>query len=170
MISAARVEDGHLLMPSVLPGEQFNLPGSRLLGYIYNRRGQMVWRSLSTEGENIDYRPQYDGQGSEFTKIKEINGDEYFVYDVEIRLLGGRNAAFSIVAVQPLRGYQETIDGLRRKLYLGFGAALAVLLGLLWMGLTSGLRALRGLSQNWIKWRPACATASAKNTPANCCA
>ncbi|RMW00725.1 Sensor histidine kinase [Pseudomonas amygdali pv. tabaci] len=42
MISAARVEDGHLLMPSVLPGEQFNLPGSRLLGYIYNRQGQMV--------------------------------------------------------------------------------------------------------------------------------
>ncbi|SHM96577.1 two-component system, OmpR family, sensor histidine kinase PhoQ [Pseudomonas asturiensis] len=147
MISAARVEDDHLMMPSLLPGEQFNLPGSRLMGYIYNRQGQMVWRSLSTEGMDIDYHPSYDGQGSQFTKIKEINGDEYFVYDVEIRLLGGRNAAFSIVAVQPLRGYQETINGLRQKLYLGFGTALLVLLGLLWGGLTWGLRALRGLSQ-----------------------
>ncbi|MBP0952401.1 histidine kinase [Pseudomonas sp. 20GA0080] len=147
MISAARVEDDHLLMPSVLPGEQFNLPGSRLMGYIYNRQGQMVWRSLSTEDLDIDYHPNYDGQGSQFTKIKEINGDEYFVYDVEIRLLGGRNAAFSIVAVQPLRGYQETVNNLRQKLYLGFGAALLVLLGLLWGGLTWGLRALRGLSQ-----------------------
>ncbi|MEB0166490.1 ATP-binding protein, partial [Pseudomonas sp. CCC4.4] len=39
------------------------------------------------------------------------------------------------------------IAGLREKLYLGFGAALLVLLILLWAGLTWGLRALKGLSQ-----------------------
>ncbi|WP_341520937.1 ATP-binding protein [Pseudomonas sp. G.S.17] len=147
LISAARVEDGRLLMPSVLPGEQFNLPSSRLLGYIYNRQGQLVWRSLATEDEFIDYQPRYDGNGSEFAKIKEPNGEEFFVYDVEIKLLGGRNAAFSIVALQPVREYQETVAALREKLYLGFGAALLVLLALLWIGLTWGLRALRGLSQ-----------------------
>lgn len=147
LISAARVENGRLLMPSVLPGEQFNLPGSRLLGYIYNRQGELVWRSLATEDEYIDYQPRYDGKGSEFSIIKESNGEEFFVYDVEIKLLGGRNAAFSIVALQPVRGYQETVTALRQKLYLGFGAALIVLLALLWLGLTWGLRALRGLSQ-----------------------
>ncbi|WP_426140690.1 ATP-binding protein [Pseudomonas sp. DWP3-1-2] len=147
LISAARVEDGRLLMPSVLPGEQFNLPASRLLGYIYNRKGELVWRSLATEDEFIDYQPRYDGKGSEFAKIKEPNGEEFFVYDVEIKLLGGRSAAFSIVALQPVREYQETVAGLRQKLYLGFGAALLVLLALLWGGLTWGLRALRGLSQ-----------------------
>jgi two-component system sensor histidine kinase PhoQ len=147
LISAARVENGRLLMPSVLPGEQFNLPGSRLLGYIYNRQGDLVWRSLATEDEFIDYKPRYDGKGSEFTLIKEPDGEEFFVYDVEIRLLGGRNAAFSIVALQSVRGYQETITALRQKLFLGFGAALLVLLALLWLGLTWGLRALRGLSQ-----------------------
>ncbi|OCR23032.1 histidine kinase [Pseudomonas syringae] len=147
LISAARVEDGRLLMPSVLPGEQFNLPSSRLLGYIYNRQGELVWRSLATEDEFIDYQPRYDGNGSEFAKIKEPNGEEFFVYDVEIKLLGGRNAAFSIVALQPVREYQETVAALREKLYLGFGAALLVLLALLWIGLTWGLRALRGLSQ-----------------------
>lgn len=147
LISAARVENGRLLMPSVLPGEQFNLPGSRLLGYIYNRQGDLVWRSLATEDENIGYQPRYDGKGSQFDIIKEPDGEEFFVYDVEIRLLGGRNAAFSIVALQPLRGYQETVSALRQKLFLGFGAALLVLLALLWLGLTWGLRALRGLSQ-----------------------
>ncbi|EPJ89865.1 MULTISPECIES: ATP-binding protein [Pseudomonas] len=147
LISAARVEDGRLLMPSVLPGEQFNLPSSRLLGYIYNRQGELVWRSLATKDEFIDYQPRYDGNGSEFAKIKEPNGEEFFVYDVEIKLLGGRNAAFSIVALQPVREYQETVAALREKLYLGFGAALLVLLALLWIGLTWGLRALRGLSQ-----------------------
>ena len=147
LISAARVEDGHLMMPLLLPGEQFNLPDSRLLGYIYDRDGRLVWRSRASEQENINYHPRYDGSGSEFHRIKESDGEEYFVYDVEIKLLGGRNAAFSIVALQPVREYKEIISSLREKLYLGFGAALAVLLGLLWAGLTWGLRALRGLSQ-----------------------
>ncbi|BAP41112.1 ATP-binding protein [Pseudomonas sp. 21LCFQ010] len=147
MISAARVESGGLMMPSLLPGEQFNLPGSRLHGYIFNRQGQLVWRSLASEGEDLDYRPEYDGLGSKFNRIKTDNGNEFFVYDVEIRLLGGRNAAFSIVAVQPLHGYQETVGQLRKKLYLGFGGALIVLLGLLWLGLTWGLKALKGVSR-----------------------
>lgn len=146
LISAARVEDDRLLMPSLLPGEQFSLPDSRLLGYIYNRAGKLVWRSRATEDQAIDYQPRYDGRGSEFAKIRQPNGEEFFVYDVEIKLLGGRNAAFSIVALQPVREYQETISGLREKLYLGFGGALLVLLILLWVGLTWGLRALRGMS------------------------
>ncbi|WP_346832174.1 ATP-binding protein [Pseudomonas abietaniphila] len=147
LISAARVEDDRLLMPTLLPGEQFSLPDSRLLGYIYNRAGKLVWRSRATEDEAIDYQPRYDGRGTEFAKIRQPNGEEFFVYDVEIKLLGGRNAAYSIVALQPVREYQETISGLREKLYLGFGGALLVLLILLWVGLTWGLRALKGMSQ-----------------------
>jgi len=46
-----------------------------------------------------------------------------------------------------VRDYEVTLQGLRDNLYLGFGAALAVLLALLWIGLTWGLRALRRLSQ-----------------------
>lgn len=69
------------------------------------------------------------------------------MYDVEVRLLGGKSAAFSIVALQPVREYQLTLEGLRENLYLGFGAALLVLLTLLWLGLTWGLQALRRLSQ-----------------------
>lgn len=146
MISAARVEDGRVVMPALLPGEQLNLPESRLLGYIYNRQGQLVWRSLASEGEDVDYQPRYDGRGNQFATIRTENGDEYFVYDVEVRLLAGRNAAYSIVAMQSVREYEQTISGLRKKLYLGFGGALVVLLALLWLGLTWGLRALRGMS------------------------
>ena len=69
------------------------------------------------------------------------------MYDVEVKLLGGKSAAFSIVALQPVREYQLTPEGLRENLYLGFGAALLVLLTLLWLGLTWGLQALRRLSQ-----------------------
>ncbi|WP_017902132.1 ATP-binding protein [Pseudomonas asplenii] len=148
LISAARVDNKkQLQMPTLLPDEQFNLPDSRLLGYIYDRDGRLVWRSRATQEENINYKPRYDGRGNEFAKIREDNGSEFFVYDVEVKLLGGKSAAYSFVALQPMREYKMTLAGLREKLYLGFGAALSVLLALLWIGLTWGLRALRRLSQ-----------------------
>lgn len=147
LISAARVENNRLKMPAQLPDERFNLADARLLGYIYDRDGRLVWRSKATREENINYTPRYDGQGNQFARIRENDGQEFFVYDVEIKLLGGQNAAFSIVTLQPVRDYEITLQGLRDNLYLGFGAALLVLLALLWIGLTWGLRALRRLSQ-----------------------
>ncbi|MCU1732966.1 MULTISPECIES: ATP-binding protein [unclassified Pseudomonas] len=146
LISAARIENNELMMPVLLPDERFKLPDSRLLGYIYDRQGNLVWRSRATANENINYQPRYDGRGNEFARIRQDDGEEFFVYDVEVKLLGGKNAAFSIVALQPVREYQQTISGLREKLYLGFGAALLVLLLLLWAGLTWGLRSLRQMS------------------------
>ncbi|WP_150787491.1 ATP-binding protein [Pseudomonas fluorescens] len=147
LISAARVENNRLQMPAQLPDERFNLADGRLLGYIYNREGRVVWRSKDTLEENINYTPRYDGRGNEFARIREDNGQEFFVYDVEVKLLDGKSAAFSFVALQPLRDYEITLKRLRENLYLGFGAALLVLLALLWIGLTWGLQALRRLSQ-----------------------
>lgn len=146
LISAARIEDGHLKMPALLPDERFNLPYTGLLGYIFDRQGKLVWQSRATASQSINYRPRYDGRGNEFARISQDDGNEFFVYDVEVKLLGGKSAAFSIVALQPVREYQHTLDGLREKLYLGFGAALLALLLLLWAGLTWGLRSLRRLS------------------------
>lgn len=57
-------------------------------------------------------------------------------------MLGGKSAAFSFVALQPMREYNLTLAGLRENLYLGFGAALVVLLALLWIGLTWGVTCL----------------------------
>ncbi|TVT80434.1 ATP-binding protein [Pseudomonas sp. H3(2019)] len=147
LISAARLENNRLVMPTQLPDELLNLTDSRLLGYIYDRDGHLVWRSRATHDEDISYRPRYDGHGDQFARIREANGQEFFVYDVEVKLLGGKSAAFSIVALQPVREYEQTLDGLRENLYLGFGAALLVLLSLLWIGLTWGLQALKRLSQ-----------------------
>ncbi|MGE7993334.1 ATP-binding protein [Pseudomonas sp. NPDC089554] len=146
LISAARVEHGQLQMPAQLPDERFNLANTGLLGYIFDRQGNLVWRSRATTTQNINYLPRYDGTGNEFARIRQNNGEEFFVYDVEVKLLGGKSAAFSIVALQPVREYQHTLDGLREKLYLGFGAALLALMVLLWAGLTWGLRSLRRLS------------------------
>ncbi len=146
LISAARIERGQLQMPALLPDERYNLPYTGLLGYIFDRQGTLVWQSRATRNRNINYHPRYDGRGNEFARIQQDDGDEFFVYDVEVKLLGGKSAAFSIVALQPVREYQDTLNGLREKLYLGFGAALLALMVLLWAGLTWGLRSLRRLS------------------------
>ncbi|WP_313202708.1 ATP-binding protein [Pseudomonas sp.] len=146
LISAARIEHGRLQMPDLLPDERYNLPYTGLLGYIFDRDGNLVWRSRGTSDRHINYRPRYDGRGNEFARIRQDDGEEFFVYDVEIKLLGGQSAAYSIVALQPVSEYKATLDGLREKLYLGFGAALLALLALLWAGMTWGLRSLRRLS------------------------
>lgn len=145
LISAARLENGRFYMPNTLPGEQLNLPDSHLLGYIYNRDGDVVWRSRGTQDENLDYLPRYDGR-TEFKRWHSKNGHDYFVYDLEITLLAGQNAAYSFVTVEPVSEYRYIMAGLRDHLYLWLGAALLVLLTLLWLGLTWGLRALQGVS------------------------
>lgn len=146
LVSAARTENGQLTMPDKLPAEEFDSLEAKLLGFIYDRQGTLVWQSRSSLDESVSYRPRYDGRGHELLRITDREGREFFVYDVEIDLLRGQSAAFSVVTMQPASNYQAMYDGFMGQLYLWLGGALLVLLGLLWFGLTWGFRSLRGLS------------------------
>ncbi|UFH50487.1 ATP-binding protein [Pseudomonas sp. KNUC1026] len=146
LISSARMESGQLRMPALLPDERFNLPDGRLLGYVYDRHGKLVWRSRAATEQHVEYTPRYDGQGNVFSRARGDDGREYWIYDVEVQLLGGQSAAYSFVALQSVDDYQNTLRSLREHFYLGFGAALLVLLLLLWGGLTWALRSLRRMS------------------------
>ncbi|WP_271411538.1 ATP-binding protein [Pseudomonas sp. Q1-7] len=146
LIAAARVENGRLTMPDKLPNEEFDNLDAKQLGYIYDSQGRLVWQSRSSRDERLDYRPRYDGQTHEFLQIDDGGGRTFFVYDVEVDLLRGQKAAYSIVTMQPFSDYQGMYDGFLHQLYIWLGGALLVLLGLLWFGLTWGFRSLRGLS------------------------
>lgn len=146
LVSAARVEKGRLVMPEHLPVEEFNLPEAKVLGYIYDQNGDLLWRSTSAADESINYTPRYDGRGNEFHTTRDAKGEEFFVFDVEIDLLRGKQAAYSIVTMQSVSEFESLLKGFREQLYLWLGGALLVLLGLLWLGLTWGFRAMRGLS------------------------
>lgn len=147
LIAAARVEHGRLEMPEKLPNEEFDNLDATQLGYIYDSDGKLVWQSRSSRDEwPLDYRPRYDGQTHEFLRVSDGDGRDFFVYDVEVDLLRGQKAAYSIVTMQPFSDYQGMYDGFLRQLYIWLGGALLVLLGLLWFGLTWGFRSLRGLS------------------------
>ncbi len=58
-------------MPDHLPVEDFNLPESKLLGFIYDQSGKLVWRSTSAQDESVDYSPKYDGMIDEFTRTRD---------------------------------------------------------------------------------------------------
>ncbi len=146
LIAAARVENGQLEMPDKLPNEEFDNLEASQLGYVYDSEGVLVWQSLSSRDEQVTYRPRYDGQGHEFLRVSDAKGREFFVYDVEVDLLRGQRAAYSVVTMQPVSDYQSMYDGFLQQLYLWLGGALLVLLALLWFGLTWGFRSLRRLS------------------------
>ena len=146
LISAARITKGQLRMPEKLPDEEFEILTARQLGFIYDSKGVLIWRSRSSELETVNYQPKYDGRGHEFLRVKDALGREFFVYDIEVDLLRGQNAAFSIVTMQPVSDYQAMYDNLRQQLYVWLGFALLLLLGFLWLGLGWGIRSLRSLS------------------------
>ena len=147
IISAARIERGELRMPDKMPDEQFDNLDSHQLGFIYNRDGKVLWRSRSSFDEPVHYVPTYDGGGHQLTRFDDNNGREYFVYDIEVALLGNDRTALSIVTMQPASEYQELFDGFTWRLSSWLAVALLVLLTLLWGGLTWGFRSLRTLRE-----------------------
>lgn len=146
LISAARVSKGQLRMPEKLPDEEFDILPTRQLGFIYDNKGSLLWQSRSSRNVKTNYQPKYDGRGHEFLRVKDIDGREFFTYDVEVDLLRGQSADFSIVTMQAVSDYQFMYDNLRQQLYVWLGLALLLLLGFLWLGLGWGIRSLRSLS------------------------
>ncbi|MGE6528477.1 ATP-binding protein [Pseudomonas sp. NPDC077382] len=146
LITASRIEAGRLIMPERLPDEEFDLPDAKLLGYIYDPQGKRLWQSRSAEDESIDYQPRLQGDVTEFRRVRDTEGAEYFVYDVELRLNNDQRQAFSFVTMQPTSEYRSLFEEFRQQLYLWLGGGLLVLLTLLWLGLTWGFRSLKRLS------------------------
>ncbi|MDY0207195.1 MAG: ATP-binding protein [Pseudomonas sp.] len=146
LISAARISNGQLRMPEKLPDEEFDILPARQLGFIYDNKGRLLWRSRSSNNVTINYQPKFDGRGHEFLQAQDSDGREFFIYDVEVDLLRGQSADFSIVTMQPASDYQTMYDNLHQQLYVWLGLALLLLLGFLWLGLGWGIRSLRSLS------------------------
>lgn len=147
LISAAQVQDGQLYMPAKLPDEEFPVLPARQLGFIYDSQGQLVWRSRSAADHQVDYQPRYDGRGHVFTRAWDQQGQAFFVYDVEIDLVRGSSAAYSIITMQPVRDYRPMYKSLKRQLYIWLAGSLVFLLGFLWLGLGWGTRSLRHLGR-----------------------
>ena len=145
LISAARVVDGKLVMPERMPDEEFNLPEAKLLGYVHDAQGNVVWHSRSTEDEQLQYLPQFSGNRTDFLRIRDLNRREYYVYDVEVSLAGEHELPLSFVTMLPSSEFASLQQDFSQRLRLWLVGGLLFLLLLLWLALTWSLRSLKGV-------------------------
>lgn len=145
LIGAASVVDGQLVMPEQMPDEEFNLPEAKLLGYVHDVEGRVVWHSRSTTDEELHYLPFYTGNRIDFLRIRDRRGNEYYVYDVEVQLSGEQSLPLSFVTMLPTSEFAGLQQDFSRRLRLWLGGGLLVLLGMLWLALTWSLGSLRGV-------------------------
>src|SRR5690606_36104519 len=101
LIGSASVVDGQLVMPEQMPDEEFNLPEAKLLGYVYDAEGSVIWHSRSTTDEELHYLPFYAGNRIDFLRIRDRHGNEYYVYDVDVQLSGAQSLRLSFVTMLP---------------------------------------------------------------------
>lgn len=145
LISAASVVGGKLVMPDRMPDEEFNLPEAKLLGYVHDVEGRVIWQSRSTEDENLSYRSQFDGGQTEFVRIRDLNRKRFYVYDIEVQLSGENELPLSFITMLPNSEFAPLQAQFAGKLRLWLGGGLLILLVLLWLGLTWSFQSLKGV-------------------------
>ena len=145
LISVASVVDGRLVMPERMPDEEFNLPEAKLLGYVHDALGQVVWHSRSTTDEELHYLPHYSGNRIDFLRILDTRGEEYYVYDVEVNLAGDNQLPLSFVTMLPSSEFASLRQDFTQRLRWWLGGGLLLLLTLLWLALSWSLRSLKGV-------------------------
>lgn len=145
LIGAARVVEGELVMPARMPDEEFNLPEAKLLGYVHDAEGRVLWHSRSTQDQNLNYLPHFSGNRIDFLRIRDLNKNEYYVYDVEVNLIGEQELPLSFVTMLPSSEFAALQQDFSKRLRLWLSGGLLLLLLLLWVALTWSLRSLKGV-------------------------
>ncbi|WP_177424231.1 ATP-binding protein [Pseudomonas sp. MYb185] len=145
LVSAASVVNGKLVMPERMPDEEFNLPEAKLLGFVHDVQGNVIWNSRSTEDEQLHYLPHFSGGRIDFLRIRDANQKEFYVYDVEVHLAGDDELPLSFVTMLPSSEFAPLQRDFRHKLRLWLGGGLLILLVLLWLGLTWSFQSLKGV-------------------------
>lgn len=145
LISAASVVEGQLQMPELMPDEEFNLPEAKLLGYVHDAEGRVIWHSRSTADEELHYLPYYSGDHVDFLRIRDRQGNEYYVYDVEVQRFHEHELPLSFVTMLPASEFASLQRDFSQRLRLWLGSSLILLLALLWLALTWSLRSLTGV-------------------------
>lgn len=147
LLGAAEAGGGELWMPPVLDEPRFGQPGSGLFGVVTDRNGDVLWRSPSTLGIQLDIN-------DELTDIREphfnrtANERFFFSHPVIWVTEDGRQTPFVFIALESPSFYEAEIGAFRLHLWLGLGGlALGLLISQLFI-LRWGLRPLSQLAQD----------------------
>lgn len=148
LLTAARVENGHLVMPDKMPDERFNEVESEVLGVVYDMAGQVLWRSRSTLDEAIYYSPdETPNKNQDITEFgqKADPAGNLFFYDLNVSLDG---IPLVFVTLIPATEYLEVLDSFRQSLFLWLMLAALGMLLVVWFGMHWSLQPINQLAEN----------------------
>jgi len=135
LLTAARIRNGQLVMPRELPDEKFNQVESRVLGMIYSKKGELLWRSRSTLDEPLPYQPVYNEHENFFDLVEGEDGS-YFVYDIDLVLkTGSESMPLIFVTIKPALEYQQNLRYFKHELLFWSAVRGVVMLLVLWLAM-----------------------------------
>ncbi len=141
-VMALAIEDGgRLILPSVLENPRLDQVESDLVALIFDERGELIWRSPSAGDVEIDYRPVYHDEQSEFLRLHS-GGRDYFIFDLDLAL---GTSKYSIVTGDAADEVDRSVTAYRNNLLVWLGGSIAALVLLLGAALAWSLRPLRAL-------------------------
>lgn len=129
LIGEAEVDAaGRLDMPERLPEPRLGQPGSGLYATIIDGRGKVRWHSHSALNVELPVETTLAAGKSQFSRLTNANGSEYFVYRMGVSWSEGRKKfSFTFSIVEDLAAFHAQLARYRRSLW-GWLGAMAVLL------------------------------------------
>ena len=144
LLTAARVENGHLVMPILMPDERFNQVESEVLGIVLNPEGEVIWRSHSSLDEILYYTVDFNEATTDFTRYSGPAGD-YFLYDIDVVLDG---LPLTFLTIIPSTEYDEVFATFQANLLFSLSLTALLMMVLMWAALYWSLIPIRKLAQN----------------------
>lgn len=132
LLSAAEMTPaGALRLPESLPEARFATPGSGLYGRITDARGRVLWRSQSSLGLDIPYPGPLPPGQRRLARVTASDDTPVFALGmgVEWELGGGDKREFTVAVAESLAPYRAQLARFRRQLFVWFGGALLLLVG-----------------------------------------
>lgn len=139
--AAMHVVDDQLRVAPSLENERFDQVRSSLVALIYNREGELLWRSSDARAFQPGYMPAYVPDEAVFTRVEvEDRKHDYFIHDLDVRV---DDWGYSIITADSTLHFDTSMRTYRRQLGLWLSVSLASLVLLLVLGLAYALSPLQ---------------------------
>lgn len=144
LLTAASVQNGRLVMPGLMPDEQFNQVESEVLGVVLNQDGEVVWRSHSSLDQILYYSVSFNEATTDFIRYSGPAG-EYFLYDIDVSLDG---IPLTFLTMIPCTEYDSVFFDFRRNLLLSLSLIALLMIALMHYGMRWSLIPVRKIAES----------------------
>lgn len=140
---------GALSLPERLQEPRFNNLNSGLYGWIVSSQGEVLWQSHSSLGESLTIKPSVKPGEPVFELDKSTREPRYqLAFAVVWQGVGDVENTYTFMVSEQASLYRSQLKGFRRVMWVWLSALGIILLLVLFLVITWGLRPLETMSQN----------------------